>query len=254
MWDWFINFLTDVLAGLQSLVGDWGLAVIVLTVIIRLLITPLMTKSASANARMQVLQPRIQELQTKYADDPERQQEEMRKLIQEEKYNPFGGCLPVLIQMPIFFALFTVARNVPAEASFYGILPSLADSCRSVLDASGFVAALPYILFDVAFGVLTFIPMVMNSSTTTNEEQRRQSMWMGAIMAIMMVFFGWTVPGAVLLYYDASAIWQVFQQQFITKRVIEQEKAKMEAHEAERKVVEVDVVRREKKPRPRKKG
>lgn len=254
MWDWFINFLTAVLAGIEGVVGDWGLAVIVLTVIIRLIITPLMTKSASANARMQVMQPRLQEIQTKYADDPDRQQEEMRKLISEEKYNPFGGCLPVLIQMPIFFALFTVARDVPAEASFYGILPSLASSCKSVLEASGFLPALPYILFDIAFGVLTFIPMMMNSSSTQNEEQRRQSMWMGVIMAIMMVWFGWSVPGAVLLYYDASAIWQVFQQQFITKRVMEQEKAKLEASAKEKHTVDVDVVRREKKPRPRKKG
>ena len=66
MWDWFINFLTAVLAGIQGFVGDWGLAIIVLTVIVRLALTPLQTKSVKSTAGMQVMQPRIQEIQEKY--------------------------------------------------------------------------------------------------------------------------------------------------------------------------------------------
>ena len=76
---------------------------------------------------------------------------------------------------------------------------------------------------------------------------------MGSIMSIMMLWFGWSVPSAVLLYYVTSSTWQVIQQKLITQRVMEREKAKAEA-EAVSKPVEVDVVRREKKPRPRKKG
>ena len=133
MWDWFVNFLTNVLAWLASLVGDWGLAVIILTFIIRLLIMPLMTKSTASTAKMQVLQPKLQEIQERYADDPERQMAEMRKFQAENDFNPLGGCLPMLLQMPVFFALFTVARNVPADACFLNIMPSIKigrASCR----------------------------------------------------------------------------------------------------------------------------
>jgi len=162
MWDWFISFLTQVLAGIQGFVGDWGLAVIVLTIIIRLILTPLQTKSVKSTAGMQVMQPRIQEIQEKYADDPQRLQEETMKVYSEMHVNPLMGCLPLIIQMPVFFALFTVIKNVPTDACFYSILPSISDSVSGVLAASGFVAALPYIIMDVLFGVLTFIPMMLN--------------------------------------------------------------------------------------------
>ena len=174
MWEWFIDFLTQVLAGIEGVVGDWGLAVIILTVIIRLLLTPLMAHSTKSTARMQVMQPKLQEIQERYADDPERQAEELRKMYAEMKFNPLGGCLPIFLQMPVFFGLFTVAREVPADACFFSILPSIAQSAQSVLDASGIQAAIPYILFDVLFGVLTFIPMIMNVSTQS-EAQKSQT-------------------------------------------------------------------------------
>lgn len=252
MWDWFINFLTWVLSSLQSFLGDWGLAVIVLTFIIRLLVTPLMTKSATSSARMQLAQPRMAEIQERYADDPQRQGEELRKLYSEIGFNPIGGCLPMFLQMPVFFALFNVARNVPADASFFNILPSISESCSQVLASAGLAGAAIYIIFDVLFGVLTFIPMALNMNTQP-AEQRSQSLIMGAVMAVMMVWFGWNVPAAVLLYYNTSAIWQVVQQRFITQRIIAKDKAAMEERLAN-KPVEVDVVRKERKKRPHKKN
>lgn len=252
MWDWFINFLTAVLAGIEGFVGDWGLAVIILTVIIRLILTPLMAHSTKSTARMQVMQPKLQEIQERYADNPERQAEEMRKIYADMKFNPLGGCLPIFLQMPVFFGLFTVARQVPADASFFGILPSISLSVSQVIEASGWVAAAPYILFDVLFGVLTFVPMVINVSAQA-EAQRSQTMTMGAVMAVMMLFFGWSVPAAVLLYYVTSSLWQVIQQKVITQRVMEKAKAEAEA-EAAGRPIEVDVLRKEKKARPHKKG
>ena len=198
------------------------------------------------------MQPKFQEIQERYADNPERQAEEMRKIYADMKFNPLGGCLPIFLQMPVFFGLFTVARQVPADASFFGILPSISLSVSQVIEASGWVAAAPYILFDVLFGVLTFVPMVINVSTQA-EAQRSQTMTMGAVMAVMMLFFGWSVPAAVLLYYVTSSLWQVIQQKVITQRVMEKAKAEAEA-EAAGRPIEVDVVRKEKKARPHKKG
>ena len=122
-----------------------------------------------------------------------------------------------------------------------------------VVETSGIIAAAPYIFFDVLFAVLTFVPMAL---TTRNQDsaQRSSSLMMGGVMSIMMLWFGWaSCPAAVLLYYVTSSIWQVIQQQVITKGVMEKAKAEAEA-EAASKPIEVDVVRREKKPRPHKKS
>lgn len=252
MWDWFISFLTNVLASLAQVTGDWGVAVIILTFIMRLIVMPLMTRSTASSARMQALQPKMKEIQDRYANDPERQAQEMQRFYSENKFNPLGGCLPVLIQMPVFFALFTVARNVPSEAHFLNIMPSLSQSAAGALAAGGLMGAFVYILLDVAFGILTFIPMVMNLRNTS-EDQRQQTLIMGVVMAVMMLWFGWSVPGAVLLYYDTSAIWQVVQQKVVTQRVMDRVKAETEANMASQPV-QVDVVRKERKPRPHKKG
>ncbi|MDO4403606.1 MAG: YidC/Oxa1 family membrane protein insertase [Atopobiaceae bacterium] len=252
MWDWFIQFLTDVLAALANTVGDWGVAVIILTVIVRIIITPIMTKSTASTAKMQVLQPKLQEIQERYADDPERQMQEMRKFQAENDFNPLAGCLPMLLQMPIFFALFTVARNVPANACFLNIMPSIAMSTKEAVTQLGFPAAASYVLFDIGFGVMTLLQMLMNIKNVP-EEQRQQNLIMGVMMGGMMMWFGWSVPAAVLLYYVTSALWQVIQQQVITKRVTERVKAETEARMANQPV-EINVERRERKPRPKKKG
>ena len=83
MWDWFINFLTEVLRFIVGFCGDWGLAIILLTFIIRLILSPLQIKSTKSTTRMQLLQPQLQELQERYADDPERLGQETRKLYAE---------------------------------------------------------------------------------------------------------------------------------------------------------------------------
>ena len=252
MWDWFVRLLTWVLDPLAGAVGDWGLAVIILTFIVRLLITPLMNKSSASNARMQVLQPKMQEIQERYKDDPERQMQEMRKFQAENNFNPLGGCLPMLLQMPIFFALFTVARSVPADACFFNILPSISMSVREAVAQFGISGAIVYLLFDVGFGAVTLGQMLV-SVKNLPEEQRQQNIIMGVMMGVMMVWFGWSVPAAVLLYYVTSTVWQVIQQQIVTKRVIARVTAETEAKLAEQPV-EINVVRRERKPRPKKKG
>jgi YidC/Oxa1 family membrane protein insertase len=254
MWDWFINFLYNVLSGLASFTGDWGLAVIILTLIIRLLIMPLMTRSTASTAKMQALQPMLQDIQNRYADDPERQAQEMQKFYAENKFNPLGGCLPVILQMPVFFGLFTVAKMVPASASFLNILPSLSESAESMFNGNELGAAIIYIALVVMFGVLTLIPMLLNAGNVP-EEQRTQQRIMGIFMAGMMIWVGWRLPAAVILYYDTSAIWQVVQQKLVTQRVMDKVKAETAAKlEAQGVQSDIQVVRRERKARPKKKG
>jgi YidC/Oxa1 family membrane protein insertase len=252
MWDWFINFLTQALASLADILGDWGLAIIVLTFIIRLLLTPLTVKSTKSSAKMQALQPRMMEIQQRYADDPVKQNEEMRKFYSENKFNPLGGCLPMFLQMPVFFALFSVLKMVPESAHFYGILDSLGQSVQGAVAATGWAGAIVYILLDVLFGVLTLVPMLMNSKNTS-PDQASQTKIMGVVMAAMMMWFGWSVPIGVVLYYDTSAAWGAIQQLFITQRVMDKVKAE-EAERLKNQPVQVDVVRKERKDRPHKKN
>ena len=252
MWDWFINFLSGILAGLQGICGDWGLAIVILTVIIRILIMPLMTRSTASSAKMQALQPKLMEIQQRYADDPHRQSEELQKFYAENKFNPLGGCLPLILQMPVFFALFSVTRDhIPVDATLYGFI-ELGQSPANVMATNGWAAALPYLALVILDGVLTFIPMVLQSRQNSDSEQARQSLIMGGVMSVFILWFAWSINSGVLIYYVTSAVWQVVQQQIVTKRVTEKVKAETEAKLAA-DAVKVDVVRKERKARPRKK-
>ena len=255
MWDWIVQILSQVLAAIQSFAGDWGLSIIILVVIIRLLLTPLMVKSSKSTARMQVLQPKLQEIQERYADDPQRQAEEMQRFYSENKFNPMGGCLPLLIQMPVLIALFTLLRDLPkyfngeATFTFYNILPDLLTSPSQAF-GEGIAVAVPYVIVLLLFSVLTLIPQLYMSRNQTGAQAQSMRM-MSVVMTLMMLFIGWGLPSGVLLYYDVSSAWQVVQQIFVTQKVIDKAKAEEEERMANAPI-EVDVVRRERKQRPRK--
>lgn len=258
MWDWIVQILFQSLKFIQGFAGDWGLAIIILVVIIRLLLTPLMLKSTKSSARMQVLQPKMMAIQERYADDPERMSREMQKFYAENKFNPLSGCLPLLIQMPILIALFNLLRDLghyfPEAASegfsFFHILPNLVMSPAQAFTL-GIDHALPYLLALILFGLLTFIPQMYMTRNQTGAQAQSTKMMM-IVMTVMMLFMGWGLPAGVLLYYDVSSAWQVVQQIFVTNRVMEKAKAEEEERMANAPI-EVDVVRRERKQRPHKK-
>lgn len=255
MWDWIVNVLFQILALIQLFAVDWGLSIIILVVIIRLLLTPLMIKSSKSTARMQVLTPKIQEIQERYADDPQRQSQEMQKFYAENKFSPFGGCLPLLIQMPILCALFTLLQHLGdyfdgETFSFYGILPNLQTSVAATLP-QGFGVAAPYVVALLLFAVLTLIPQLYMSRNQTGAQAQTMKTT-AIIMSVFMLFIGWSLPAGVLLYYDVSSAWQVVQQIFVTQKVIDKAKAEEEERMANAPI-EVNVVRREHKPRPHKK-
>lgn len=248
MWDAFIDFLAIAITWFEGFIGDWGIAIIILTVIVRLLLLPLTIKQQQSMADMQVVTPMLNEIQTKYADDPQRLNQEMMKFYSEHKFNPLAGCLPLIIQMPIFVALFTVLRDkLPADAHFLNILSSLSLSPGTIWTEAGPVACIPYIIFVILFGVLTFLPMYLQQTT-----QNQMTKTMGIVMTVMMLFFGWQSPAGVLLYWVTSSAWGVVQQQLIFKKTankIEQKKKE----ELATKPVEVDVIRRQQKPRQHRK-
>jgi YidC/Oxa1 family membrane protein insertase len=240
-----------------TLCGDWGLSIIIITIIFRILIYPITKKQFKSTYKMQKLQPQIQAINQKYADDPQRKQEEMMRVYQEAKFNPLSGCLPMLLQMPIFVALFTVLRNLsawdggaPESYTFYNLIPDITKSASDMFASpEGFLSAIPYILLLLLFGASMVIPMLLQNQGD-NKNQMRIMM---VIMCGFMLFIGWGTSAGVLLYWDVSSLIGVGQQQaskYLLKKKDEREGEAI----LELEPVKVEIDRKERKARPRKKG
>ena len=254
MWDVFKDWIFDVIQFFYNVCGDWGLAIIVVTVIFRVLISPLMHKQTKSTYGMQKVQPLIQELQTKYGDDPQRLNQEMQKLYAEVKFNPIAGCLPMLLQMPIFIALFQVLNEMGSRThgttyEFYNLVPSLVTTPSQAF-ADGIGAFIPYVILMIIFAGATFLPMVLQQANN-NSAQRKQMIIMAAVMSLFMLWISWGSPAGVLLFWGASSLIGLGQQQ-ISMRIMKKRDAEA-AETIEVKPIEVDVTRKVKKPRPTKK-
>ncbi len=246
MWTWFKDFIFMVLQFFADHLGDWGLSIIVVTIILRIILMPLTLKQQKSMAHMQQLQPKLKALQERYKDDPQRLNQEMMKFYSENKFNPAAGCLPILIQMPVFIALFQVlSSHIQSGATLLNMI-NLTATPQQMFTNQGLIAALPYIIMVLLFGTLTLIPMYMQQNVDKNIKI------MSVVMGVMMLWFGWLAPTGVLLYWDTSAFWGLIQQFIITKKV----KHQAAVEEAAKKVyepIEVNVVRQDKKARPKKK-
>jgi len=229
VWLTFKDLIFSGLQYLYQITGDYGWAIVLLTLVLRVAIAPLVVKQTKSMHELQRIQPKIKELQKKYKDDKEKQQEEILKYYQENKINPFGGCLPILLQMPIFLALFQVLGGTPdnpghllrhlesleplqgeAAKRFSVLLSDITLTPAAVYTDGGLLAALPYIVLVVLFGLSVWLPMQL----MPGERQQKQ---MGMIMAVMMLYFGWISPAGVLLYWVTSAVIGIAQQQVILK-------------------------------------
>lgn len=214
-----------IFSGLQffyDITGDWGFAIILLTVVIRLMMTPLTIKQTKSMYEMQRIQPKIKELQKKYKNDKEKLQEETLKFYQENKVNPFGGCLPLLLQMPVFIALYQVLGGTAENpglflqeaqgevARLWVFIPDLTATPASVWGVQGLPEVIPYAVLVVLFGLSIWLPQML----MPGESQQKQ---VAMIMAIFMLYIGWISPAGVLLYWVTSSVLGIAQQQIQLK-------------------------------------
>lgn len=234
IWHQFQELIFKALLYLQGLVGDWGMAIILLTVAIRILLLPLTWKQTKSMVEMQRIQPKIKELQQKYKDDKEKLQEETLKFYQENKVNPLGGCLPLLLQMPVLIALYSVLGGTAPNlglmlkylhehhvtGTFYGVIQDISLSPAAVWNAHHNFTILPYGLLVLLFAVSIWLPQALMPGD-------KQQKMIGAYAAVFMLYFGWVSPAGVLLYWDVSSTWGVIQQQ-ITMSVTKRELAESE--------------------------
>ena len=231
MWEVFKNWIFDVIQFFYNFCGDWGLAIILVTIIFRIIVAPLMHISARSS---------YQEMQKMYADI---------------KFNPLTGCLPILLQMPIFMAMFQTLRemgsHVEGTFSFYGLVPNLVNTPGDAL-GQGFIAFIPYLILMIIFAGATFLPMIIQQlSNKSNPQQSRQMIITAIIMSLFMLWISWGSPAGVLLFWGASSLIGVAQNQLSMRYF--RKKNEREAEAIEVKPIEVNVTRRTQKKRQSKK-
>lgn len=257
MWEVFKDWIFDVVQFFYSFCGDWGLAIIIVTIIFRVIMAPIMHKQAKSNFQMQKIQPKIASIQERFADDQVRQSQEMQKLYAEAKFNPLAGCIPMLLQMPIFIALFQVLREMGNreevhDYTFYNLVPNLVTTPEQAF-FSGFGTFVPYLILMVVFAGATFLPMVLQQLKSENTQQKNQMIIMAVVMSLFMLWISWSSPAGVLLFWGVSSLIGVGQNQFSMHLCRKADARKAAEEVIEVKPVEVNVTRKEKKPRPKKK-
>ncbi len=197
----FLSFLHD-------MVGNWGLAIIILTVVVKGLFYPLSAASYRSMAKMRVVAPKLQQLKERYGDDKQRMQVELMKLYQTEKINPLGGCLPILVQIPVFIALYysLIASVELRHAPFYGWITDLS-------------APDPFFVLPILMG----ISMIVQSRMNPPPPDPIQAKVMQIMPIAFSVFFFFFASGLVL-YWLVNNVLSIAQQWRINT-VIEREKA-----------------------------
>lgn len=220
-WAWFrwiCALLLWVLNAFHALIPNYGVAIILLTLLVRIIFWPLTRKSTLAMRKMTAIQPQMKEIQAKFKDNPQKMQQETFKLYRDNKVNPFSSCLPLLIQIPIFIALFIVLRSA-VELRFAGFL-WISDLTQPENLFAG-VLPLPLnilpILTAVTMGLQTHL-----SPSTGDPAQKRMMTWM---MPIMMLFFFYSMPSALCLYWTVSQALSIIQMWHIQRTTAKEQAA-----------------------------
>ena len=215
MWRWICYPVVWALNLFHGWLPNYGIAIILLTILVRVLFWPLTHKSTVGMKKMQEIQPLMKEIQAKYKDNPQRLQQETWALYKEKKVNPMSSCLPMLIQIPVFIALFNVLRS--AVELRYAPFLWIADlSEPEALFASWF-----------PFGGLNILPILMaatmalQSALTPSTGDKNQQKMMMVFMPIMMLVMFYSFPSALSLYWTLSQVFSIVQMWLIRRKTAE---------------------------------
>lgn len=204
MWAFIAKYIFYALNFFYKLCGNYGWAIIILSVLLQLCLTPLSWKSFQAQNGMKKLQPYINDLRTKYKNEPQRIQVEMVHLYKTHKVNPLSGCLPMLLQIPIFYALFIALRN-NYELRYASFL--------WIPDLSTYESSLIHIL-PILMGISMFLQQKVMAPMSDPSQAK-----MVYIMPVMMTVLFWNFPSGLVIYWFISGLVSFLEQVFIFQMI-----------------------------------
>jgi YidC/Oxa1 family membrane protein insertase len=205
-----------------KLIPNWGVAIILVTLVTKIVFLPLTFKSSESMARMAALNPKIQEIRTRLKDKPEKMNQEMAELYRKEKINPLSGCLPLLLQIPIFFALYNLLNTqfeLRGAPFIPGWIPDLSVA-ESVYD-------LPFTIPWVNIDAIRVLPLIMLGTQILSSKVMQpasgntsgnQMKLLNYAMPVMFLFFLYNMPSGLTLYWTVQNILSVIQQVYINWR------------------------------------
>jgi YidC/Oxa1 family membrane protein insertase len=223
-WGWF-SFITEPMFHLMNffykLVGNFGIAILLTTVLVKLVFFPLANKSFESMSKMKKLQPELKKIQERFKDDKQRQQQAMMALYKKEKVNPMAGCLPILIQIPVFFSLYKVllVSIEMRHAPFFGWIKDLsAPDPTTVFNLFGLIPWTPpqYLMLGalpLLMGISMWVQMRLNPAPPDPMQQKIFA-WMPVVFTFMLAHF----PAGLVLYWTWNNILSFGQQALIMKR------------------------------------
>ena len=223
-WGWFYFItkpLNHLITWLYEILGNFGVAILAVTVLVKLAFFPLANKSYVSMAKMKKLQPQMEQLRERYQDDKARQQQELMALYKKEKINPLAGCLPILVQIPVFFALYKVlfVSIDMRHAPFFGWIQDLsAPDPTSIFNLFGLLPFdVPTFLvigvWPILMGLTMWIQMQLNPPQPDPVQQQIFS-WLPFVFTILLAGF----PAGLVIYWAWNNVLSVIQQWYITSK------------------------------------
>lgn len=251
IWSGASELLLTILEFFHGLTNSYGMAIVLLTIAVRIVLYPLNQKQMTSMQHMQKIQPRLKVLQEKYANDKEKLNQETMRLYKENKVNPAAGCLPLLVQLPILILLFNVLRTYDfAGTSFIGIIlgssttAGLAQAVGVAADPTGNYGVMsvltgilknPAGLSNVGFYLGNLVLLISISFLTWAQQKlssgsNPQMAMMNTIMPFFMAFICLSMPGGVMLYWGLSSLMGVVQQYFVMSKTKQELQVKPALH------------------------
>ncbi|MGM9998104.1 MAG: YidC/Oxa1 family membrane protein insertase [Candidatus Bruticola sp.] len=239
MIDSVANLMIVLLRGIESVTGSYGLAIVIFALVIKLILYIPTKQQFQSMKDMQEIQPELQRLQERYKDDQQTLQQKQMELMRDRNVNPLAGCLPMLIQMPILFAIWRAImmdQRTFENAYFMWIYPgSLQNLFPDYLASSLAGRDLPMILF---YGLTMYLSMRLtpNSNAQAAGQQKQMAVIMTVMFSWMMWAYRW--PCALILYWSVFSLLGIIQQAMIMRSSSLSEKTAASAENAEKELAE----------------
>ena len=205
----FAPLLLTLLDWFHGFVGNWGWAIIITTLLLKIVTLPLTLNAAKSSKRMAKIQPRLKEINEKYADNPQKKQKATMELFKEAKVNPIGGCLPILITMPFFIGFFAMLQT-SSELRFAEFL-WIKDLAAP--DTVGYLFGIPINVMPLLMGITSIVQMQLMPTPSMDNTQAK----MMKFMPLMFVFFCYSFGSGLALYWTISNAFTIGQQLIINR-------------------------------------